>query len=204
MPQQYDRGLRHVSTPSDWASYERTARDTVADMLVAADQSITSKQSVHARPIIPQWDLDAGADSGWNGTDAIWTQNSSGATSAGDEVEVYNLDSDNGLDGKTAIIFGFRHLGGGSVTDDVSQVAIRNTTGGTIEQYDLSQLDVAAEEDYRALIENPIRLDLNKSADVVFIAQSDLSSNDPELQLMGAVADDEGEDLESSDRFVAN
>jgi hypothetical protein len=203
MPESYDRGFRPTATQSDWISYDRTARDTVAQMLVEDDSGITGTNQVHVRNITPQWDLNAGDDSSWNGTDTIWTQGTSGATSAGDTVEVYQLDNSQDMDEKTAVIYGIRHLAGGSLTDNASQLIFTNTTGGEIERFDLSQLDVAAEEDYRALIENPIRLRQSGSVNIELVAQSDLSSNDPELQLLGAVGEEAGENLEESSKFVA-
>lgn len=206
MPETYDRGLRSVATDADWTGYERSARDLALQMLLSGDVGVSSPGEVHVRRIIPQWDLNAGSDSAWNGDDAIWTQQASSATNAGDEVAVYDIDSNDRMDDKTMVVYGIQDLGGGSITDLVSQLIVENRTGGTIEQFDLSQLDVAADDDYRALLENPIALSPNKSAFIRLIAQNDISTgaNTPELQLHGVVADEEGQDLEASTRFVAN
>lgn len=205
MPETYDRGFRPTATQSDFIQYDRTARDTAARMLVNDDSGIDSTTDVHVREFIPQWDLNSGADNSWNGTDEIWTQQAGSATAAGDEVEVYQLDSSNDMDDKTAVVYGIRHLAGGSVTDNASQLIFENTTGGEIERVDLSQLDVAAEEDYRALLENPIKLRQSGSVNVNLIAQADISTgaNDPELQLLGVIGEEAGERLEESSKFVA-
>lgn len=202
MPKPYSRGLRTYATASDWSGYEQSARQLAASMLVEDVSGITSVNDVHARKGILHWDFNSGADNSWGESSTVWTQNTSSSTSQGDEVEVYQLDSNNRMQDKTAVVYGIQHLAGGSLTDDISQIVFKNRTGGTIERIDVSQLDVAADDDYRALLENPIALRANKTLNIEFEAQSDLSSNDPEVMFHTTVADQAGQDLEQSDRFV--
>lgn len=213
--QQYDRGRMEVATHDAQSQYAREARDLAAEMLVEDSENITSTAEVHARPILPSIDLNAGGDQdtgatgGWNGTDPQWTQNaaSGSATAIGDELEYYTFDKDDRMDGKTAVLYGVRDLVPGTdITDTYTQIVIRDSSGGKVEQYDISELDTAEGTDYALLFDNPIALRENKTINVSFVASTSSGGataiGETHLMLAGSVAEQAGNELVESNKFV--
>lgn len=204
MVQNYQRGLYSVSRESEWLDHEATSRQTALNLLINGDTGVSSPAEAHVRSLLPGADVNDGGDLDGSLQDTLWRQATGSSTSAGDVVEAYQLDSNDLMDDKSAVIYGVRDNSGGDVTDILSQVRFTTNTGGTVAIWDLNQLDVAEESDYSALAVNPLTLTPNKSINVELVAQGDLSTTTAELEFHGVVAEAEGEELEASTRFLSD
>jgi len=198
------RGIREYSTPADLLEYQQTARTVAEELLIDQKADLTTADSakVHVRNAIVDEDLNVNSDGVTavvSNTDPVWQID----TAAGDEEDWYGyyaFESQNNLENKAAVIYGIQFLNPDEdLTLPASTLRVKNSTGGTVDIIDISSLDNA--DGKTLLFDDPLALGTKDAYFEVYLESGAADSAFPVKPLI-AVAEEEGDTLESSDRFV--
>lgn len=198
------RGIREYSTPADLLEYQETARNVAEQLLIDQKADLTSADSgkVHVRNAIVDEDLnvnDDGVTAVVSNGSPVWEID----TAVGNDDDwfgYYAFESQNNLENKAAVVYGIQHLdpAEGS-TLPASTLRVKNSTGGTVDIIDISSLDNV--EGKTLLLDDPLALGTKDAYFEVYLESGAADSAFPVKPLV-AVAEEEGDTLESSDRFV--
>lgn len=193
------RGARPYSTPADILEYQETARQTAQQLLINQLPDVNSSSSVHTREAFADEDLGPnGADAIVNTDAPVWET----VVEAGTEVgwnSWYAIDSDERAEKKGLVVWGFEYLTEDETQDlPITALRVKNNTGGLIDKVDLSALDVA--DNGRVIYDNPLELGTKDAYFEVYL--NDDTEATHEIKPLIAVAEEEGNTLEDSGRFI--
>lgn len=178
-------GVQTYPTVAEIDQAEATLKDELQNRAVNQISEIQNDDSIHVRDILPEADLNVGADNGWNGTDREWTQTGL----AGSAVEeVYSVEPNNRAENKVIGIYAFSNVAASPLT---SEIIFEDGTGSVFERAQVEEV-FARTDDTVAVMEEPIILN---ATDTATISQWATSAGDDEVVYHGAVAEKKGNTL---------
>lgn len=170
--------------------YKRAEEDLYQEMVNRAQRQISGVQGgkdVHVRDILPDEDLESGADNGWNGTDHVWLQS---GLSADANNETYEIDPDAKADGK---LIGFYAIEAQQADPNTTELTFEDGTGSQFERLMFQEAHGNGNAtEVVALMRNPIIIDEGMRA---VIQQWADNAADDELIFHGLVVEKAGTTL---------
>lgn len=188
----HNHGILIDPTASQIGSAESRVRQTVQAIAVSELASVNSPQDVTTRNLLPNEDLDSGADNGWNGTDREFTQ--TGLTAGLNEV--YQIQSGGAAQDKAIAILAVSNLASHPIT---SELTFQNATGGTFERLHTESLLLDSE--VTGLLADPIIVKPDQDA---VINQYAKEAGDDQVVYHGVVSESTNNTLEESSRFLSD
>lgn len=188
-----DRGVFVAAQPADINNAERAARQLVEQIAVQNISDISTAEDAHVRQILPNEDLESGADNGYNGTDRVFEQT---GLSADTVNEVYEVDSDLKADDKVVAIFAITNV---SADPKTTELVFESGTGGIIERQNIQGLLTDPED--TLLFADPLVLGATQDGVINQYAES---AGDDGVVYHGVVAEPTGKTISESNRFESN
>jgi len=188
-----DRGVFVAAQPADINNAERAARQLVEQIAVQNISDISTPEDAHVRQILPNEDLESGADNGYNGTDRVFEQS---GLSADTVNEVYEIDSDLKADDKVVAIFAVTNV---SADPKTTELVFESGTGGIIERQNIQGLLTDPED--TLLFADPLVLGATQDGVINQYAES---AGDDGVVYHGVVAEPTGKTISESNRFESN
>jgi len=188
-----DRGVFVAAQPADINNAERAARQLVEQIAVQNISDISTAEDAHVRQILPNEDLESGADNGYNGTDRVFEQT---GLSADTVNEVYEIDSDLKADDKVVAIFAVTNV---SADPKTTELVFESGTGGIIERQNIQGLLTDPED--TLLFADPLVLGATQDGVINQYAES---AGDDGVVYHGVVAEPTGKTISESNRFESN
>lgn len=190
MPGDNDRGLWSESTEVDWVETEDQARKAAVDAAVRQMDAVAGEDDVTVRDLLPAEDFGSGADNGWNGDDREWVQSNLTADAVN---EVYEIDNRGKAQNKVIVIYGVSNL---SADPSTTELELATGSGGTIDKAQIESM--LLDDEVRGLLTNPYFFGVNEAATL----KQYVTDTSDELVYHGVVAEQDGNTLEASDRFL--
>ncbi|MFW5905508.1 MAG: hypothetical protein ACOCUO_01525 [archaeon] len=154
------RGIREYSTSADILEYEEVATEEAIEALASFRSKVSADDTddIVVRGAIVEEDMDVNEetldDAVVDNENPVW-ETTTGSDESGDWYGWYAFDSNENMDDKAAVMYGFQHLDPDEGTDlQLSAVRLRNKNGGLIDEVDLSSIDVA--DDKILLYDDPL------------------------------------------------
>lgn len=200
-----NRGVKVFPSDGDRQSYEQSAADRAVEQLISQQAGLSSgdEDQIHVRSAIVTEDLEENEN---HGVDPVASVDSpvweidTGADEEDDWFGWYALDSNEGMDDKAYVLWGFQNLDPEEAEDlGIAGVRIRNNTGGKIVEYDLQSLDLA--EDKTVLIDQPLIGQGSVRSLEVYVEEGNADSTIPFKPLI-TVAEEAGDTFEPSGSFA--
>lgn len=188
-----DRGVFVAAQPADINNAERAARQLVEQLAVQNISDISTAEDAHVRQILPNEDLESGADNGYNGTDRVFEQT---GLSADTVNEVYEIDSNLKADDKVVAIFAITNV---SADPKTTELVFESGTGGIIERQNIQGLLTDPED--TLLFADPLVLGATQDGVINQYAES---AGDDGVVYHGVVAEPTGNTISESNRFESN
>jgi len=181
--------------------------DYVNDGVIQARQSESIQTALNAaageistpisRDILPGVDLDDPGTTAWDGTLDAFVQTPTADVTAGDSVEVYQLDSDNGkMDDRVMALYGFEAVAG---ADFVSTILFRGSDGQIFERAQIEGLDEVGDTpvDRQTVLQSPILFDTQDNGTIEFVFGEDVAfgtgtPGDLKIKLLGVTVEKRG------------
>jgi len=185
--------------------------DYVNDSVIQARQSESIQTALNAatgeisspisRDILPGVDLDDPNETAWDGELDEFIQTPTADVTAGDSVEVYELDSDNGkMDDRVMAIYGFEAVEG---ADYVSTILFRGSDGQIFERAQIQGLDETGDTpvDRQSVLQSPILFDTQDNGTIEFVFGEDVAFDtdsgtldpaDVKIKLLGVTVEKRG------------
>ena len=170
-----------------------------AEAIDEADQEALNEISNPiVRDLIPTLDLDAGADTAWDGDTEGFNVTPDSTTGPG-EFEVYEIDSDTGrADERVLAVYGFEIITGGEFVEAVNFAA---SDGQTFERAQIPGLDESGDAlvDHQAVLRSPIKFAPQENGAINLVVNGDFDSDggtdEIYLKLLAVTAEKEGRRL---------
>lgn len=193
MPEQR-RGILIAPSQERIERVEEQLRETLTE--TAVDDGIASRpEQITVRDLLPQADLQSGADNGWDGNDAQWEQTSMTNTGAQTANVTYDIDSSARAENKVIGIMVISNTAGTPVT---TQIEFRTGTGAPIEQLQVEGL--LTDEETMGLMADPIIYGAKQDGAIAQWADG----TDDLVVFHGAVAEQIGNTFEPSSDFLSD
>lgn len=152
------------------------------------------------RDILPDTDLNAGADTQWSEDENRWLQtpvSDSTDTAESGTYEIYEIDSDTGrADDRTLAVYGFEVISGGQYVDTI---LFRGSDGQVFERAKVEGLDESGDTmvDRQKVLRSPIGFGAQDNATIEFeVSDYDADADDPiRVKLLGVAAEKTGRTL---------
>lgn len=161
-----------------------------AKSLATTITGVSGPDQALVREILPDEDLESGADSSWNGTDREWIQ---GGLSIDVNNETYTIDSNSKAQNKVVVLYGFTNVNADPITTEVS---MEDGTGATFFRMNTQLLEDPDVSNYVLFNEPQVYGTTEGGA----INQwSDTDASDDHIVLLGKVAEPVGETLSTRD-----
>lgn len=178
-------GLYTVAELSDIKAAENRLVSELRQRAKRQIEGVNSDGDVHVRDILPDEDLESGADNGWNGTDRDWAQDGLTALTLN---EIYTLDSRAKMENKIMGIFAVSSIASDIITNEI---VMEDGTGSTFERLQFEEAQTISSGEY-ALLRNPIIF--NEGKDGVLYAYPSVAGSE-QLVFHGAIAEKTGTTL---------
>lgn len=175
-------GLYTVTEPTDIKAAEERLVSELRQRAKRQIEGISGDTQVHIRDILPDEDLESGADNGWNGTDRDWAQDGLTALT---QNEVYTIDPNEKMEGK---IIGFFAISSIATEILTNEVILEDGTGSTFERLQFEEARTLSQGEY-ALMRNPVIINAGKEALIHLYPDS---AGDEQIVLHGAIAEKAG------------
>lgn len=151
------------------------------------------------RDILPDTDLNSGAESTWSEDENRWLQapdTADGTTAASGTFEVYEIDSDTGrADDRTLAVYGFEIIEGGQYVDTI---LFRGSDGQVFERAKVEGLDETGDTqvDRQKVLRSPIGFGAQDNATIEFEVNGYTANDDTlRVKLLGVAAEKTGRTL---------
>lgn len=179
-------GLITTAEKADVQSAEENVVQEVRNRAKRQISGVNGNSDVHVRDILPDEDLESGADNGWSGDTREWLQ---GGLSVDTLNETYTIDSGNDMEGKVVGIMALSSFASSPIT---TEITFEDGTGSTFERLQFQEALTYDDGEY-ALLRNPIVIDEGK--DAVINQYSDTDASDDNLIFHGVIAEKAGTTL---------
>lgn len=161
-----------------------------ASQLADSITGVTGPQQALVREVLPDSDLEDGADNGWNGTDNEWVQ--SGLT-ADSTNTVYSVNSNANAQDKVIVFYGLANVASDPLT---TEVQFLDGTGATFYRLNTELLEVTEVSDF-VVFDQDIVYGSTEDGDIV---QWPDAAGDDNLVYLAKVAEPLGETLSTRER----
>lgn len=179
--------------------------DYVYESLIEERQQASTQEALQAavgeisnpisRDILPSVDLDDPGTTEWPGTVDEFIQTPTSATTSGESVTVYEIDSDTGRqDDRVLAVYGFEAVEGAT---NVSTIRFLGSDGQVFERAQVQGLDSSGDQavDRQSVLRSPVlfRPQDNGSIEFVFDGDATTAGSGPvQVKLLGVTVEKRG------------
>ena len=183
--------------------------DYVNDDVVASRQEAATEAALNAatgsisnpiaRDILPSVDLDDPGNTEWSGDVDVFDQTPSSDVTAGDSLEVYEVDSDTGrADDRVLAVYGFEAVG--ADVGLVDTVLFRGSDGQVFERAQIQGLDDSGdvEVENMKVLRSPVKFDPQDNGSIEFVFGEGATAanvDDLKIKLLGVTVEKRGRQI---------
>lgn len=183
--------------------------DYVNDSVVQARQEAATDEALKAargsisnpiaRDILPSVDLDDPGTTDWTGDVDVFNQTPGSDVTAGDTLEVYEIDSDTGrADDRVIAVYGFEAVG--ADVGLVDTILFRGSDGQVFERAQIQGLDDSGdvEVENMKVLRSPVKFDPQDNGSIEFVfGEGATASNieDLKIKLLGVTVEKRGRQI---------
>lgn len=175
-----DRGVLVAPSPQDIEIMERRVEYILARLAVRNISGVDTLQEVQVRDLIPEEDLNAGADTGWTNENE-WDQTTLTANSV---QETYALQHQNRAEDKVIAFFAISNV---AVSPATTQVRFNDAQGGVFEI--LQTQGLLTDEEVIGLLNDPI---ISATSQQDMTIEQYVTATSDKLVFHGKVAEEAG------------
>lgn len=161
-----------------------------AEDLADTIEGVRNPDQALVREILPNEDLESGADNGWNGSDRDWVQQ---GLSADQTQTVYNINSNGAAQNKVIVFYGIANVASDPLT---TEIEYQDGTSATFFRLNSELLELTDVSDY-VIFNNEIVYGSTEDGDLIQWADA---GGDDHVVYLAKVAEPLGETLSSRDR----
>lgn len=183
--------------------------DYVNDSVVQARQEAATDEALKAargsisnpiaRDILPSVDLDDPGTTDWTGDVDVFNQTPGSDVTAGDTLEVYEIDSDTGrADDRVIAVYGFEAVG--ADVGLVDTILFRGSDGQVFERAQIQGLDDSGdvEVENMKVLRSPVKFDPQDNGSIEFVfGEGATAANieDLKIKLLGVTVEKRGRQI---------